>query len=45
MLQNSTNCESGQDKAFVQGDENPIAKGKHVVINYDNDVRVMPYEN
>ena len=43
--ENSTNCESDQDKAFVQGDKNPIAKGQRVVIIYGDDVRVMPYEN
>ena len=43
--ENSTNCESDQDKAFVQGDENPITNGQRVVIIYGDVVRVMPYEN
>ena len=43
--ENSINCESDKDKAFVQGDENPIANGQRVVIIYGDDVRVMPYEN
>ena len=43
--ENLTNCENDQDKAFVQGDKNPIAKGQRVVIIYGDDVRVMPYEN
>ena len=42
--ENSINCESDQDKAFVQGDKNPIPDNQKVVIIYGNDVRIIPYE-
>ena len=41
--ENSLSCSNDQDKAFVQGDENPISNGQKVVIIYGEDVRVMPY--
>ena len=37
-------CENNQDKAFVQGDKDPIPDGQKVVIIYGNDVRIMPYQ-
>ena len=37
-------CENNKDKAFVQGDNEPIPNGQRVVIIYGNDVRIMPYE-
>ncbi len=40
---NSLSCINDQDKAFVQGDDNPIPNGQKVVIIYGEDVRVMPY--
>ena len=43
--ENSSSCINDQDKAFVQGDDNPIPNGQKVVIIYGEDVRVMPYEN
>ena len=43
--ENSSSCINNQDKAFVQGDDNPIPNGQKVVIIYGEDVRVMPYEN
>ena len=43
--ESSLTCENNQDKAFVQGDENPIPNGQRVIIIYGNDIRVMPYEN
>tara|TARA_Y100001970_G_scaffold284297_1_gene401348 strand:+ start:1066 stop:1563 length:498 start_codon:yes stop_codon:yes gene_type:complete len=42
--ESSLQCESNQDKAFVQGDKDPIPKGQKVVIIYGEDVRIMPYE-
>ena len=42
---NSSSCINDQDKAFVQGDDNPIRNGQKVVIIYGEDVRVMPYED
>ena len=42
--ENSSSCISNQDKAFVQGDENPIPNGQRVVIIYGDVVRVMTYE-
>ena len=43
--ENSIICDNDKDKAFVQGDNNPIANGQRVVIIYGDDVRVMPYED
>jgi len=43
--ENSSSCINDQDKAFVQGDVNPIPNGQKVVIIYGEEVRVMPYEN
>ncbi len=43
--ENSSSCINDQDKAFVQGDDNPIPNGQKVVIIYGEDVRLMPYEN
>ena len=43
--ENSSSCINDQDKAFVQGDDNPIPNGQKVVIIYGEYVRVMPYEN
>ena len=40
----SISCKSDEDKAFVQGDENPISIGQRVVIIYGDVIRVMPYE-
>ena len=42
--QSVSSCKADEDKAFVQGDKNPISKGQRVVIIYGNDIRVMPYE-
>ena len=42
---NSSSCINDQNKAFVQGDDNPIPNGQKVVIIYGEDVRVMPYED
>ncbi len=39
-----SNCESNQEKAFVQGDKQAIQNGQRVVIIYGDVVRVMPYE-
>ena len=39
-----TSCKANEDKAFVQGDKESIAKGQRVVIIYGNDIRVIPYE-
>tara|TARA_B100000700_G_scaffold105552_1_gene119267 strand:- start:79 stop:582 length:504 start_codon:yes stop_codon:yes gene_type:complete len=41
--ESSSSCINDQDKAFVQGDDNPIPNGQKVVIIYGDDVRVMPY--
>jgi len=41
----SLTCINNQDKAFVQGDKEPIKDGQRVVIIYGNDVRIMPYED
>ena len=43
--ENSSSCINDQDKAFVQGDDNPIPNGQKVVIIYGEDIRVMPYED
>ena len=42
--ENSLACENNQDRAFVQGDVNPISNGQKVVIIYGEDVRIIPYE-
>ena len=39
-----SDCESNQEKAFVQGDKQAIQNGQRVVIIYGDVVRVMPYE-
>ena len=39
-----SSCVTDQNKAFVQGDIDPIPNGQKVVIIYGDDVRVMPYE-
>ena len=41
--ENSSTCIDDQDKAFVQGDNNPIPNGQKVVIIYGEDVRLMAY--
>ena len=41
---NKSNCKNDQEKAFVQGDSDPINNGQKVVIIYGDVVRVMPYE-
>jgi len=38
------NIDNNQDKAFVQGDKDPIPNGQRVIIIYGNDVRILPYE-
>ena len=43
--ESSLECENNQDKAFVQGDNDPIPNGQKVVIIYGKDVRIMPYED
>ena len=43
--ENTLTCENDQDKAFVQGDENPIPNDQKVVIIYGDNVRIMPYED
>ena len=43
--ENTLVCENNQDKAFVQGDKEPIAIGQKVVIIYGSEIRIMPYEN
>ena len=43
--ENLSSCVTDQNKAFVQGDIDPIPNGQKVVIIYGDDVRVMPYEN
>ena len=43
--ENSSSCINDQDKAFVQGDDNPIPNGQKVVIIYGEDIRVMPHED
>ena len=40
-----SSCEVNQDKAFVQGDEDPIPNGQRVVIIYGEDVRILPYQS
>ncbi|MDC2992416.1 hypothetical protein OAZ22_01855, partial [Pelagibacteraceae bacterium] len=40
----TSNCNSDQEKAFVQGDDQAIQNGQKVVIIYGDVVRVMPYE-
>ena len=42
--ESSLTCENNKDKAFVQGDKDPIPNGQRVVIIYGIDVRIMPYE-
>tara|TARA_Y100000590_G_C15593964_1_gene967242 strand:- start:77 stop:571 length:495 start_codon:yes stop_codon:yes gene_type:complete len=42
--ESSLTCENNQDKAFVQGDKDPIPNGQRVVIIYGNDIRIMPYD-
>ena len=39
-----TTCQSNEDKAFVQGDDEAISKGQRVVIIYGNEIRVLPYK-
>ena len=39
-----SSCEVNQDKAFVQGDSDPIPNGQRVVIIYGKDVRILPYQ-
>ena len=39
-----SDCESNQEKAFVQGDKQAIQNGQRVIIIYGDVVRVMPYE-
>ena len=39
-----SDCESNQEKAFVQGDTQAMQNGQRVVIIYGDVVRVMPYE-
>ena len=40
----TSNCKNDQEKAFVQGDNNPLPNGQRVVIIYGDLIRVMPYE-
>ena len=42
--ESSLTCENNQDKAFVQGDKDPIPEEQKVVIIYGNDIRIIPYE-
>ena len=42
--ESSLTCENNKDKAFVQGDKDPIPNGQRVVIIYGKDTRIMPYE-
>ncbi len=42
--ESSSSCKLNQDKAFVQGDEDPIPNGQRVVIIYGKDVRIMPFK-
>ena len=42
--EDSLTCTNNQDKAFVQGDKEPIPNGQRVVIIYGSNVRIMPYE-
>ncbi len=42
--ESSSACVVNQDKAFVQGDKDPIPNGERVVIIYGKDVRIMPYK-
>ena len=43
--ESSLSCENNQDKAFVQGDKDPLPNNQRVIIIYGNTIRIIPYEN
>ena len=43
--ESTLSCENNQDKAFVQGDKDPIPNNQRVIIIYGNTIRIIPYEN
>jgi len=42
--ESSSTCEVNKDKAFVQGDKDPIPNGERVVIIYGEELRIFPYK-
>ena len=43
--ESTLSCENNQDKAFVQGDKDPLPNNQRVIIIYGNTIRIIPYEN
>ena len=44
-VESTLSCENNQDKAFVQGDKDPLPNNQRVIIIYGNTIRIIPYEN